>query len=831
MKRYPVMTNGALLCLLLIMLPAGMLNSQEGAPPADSVQAAPEVGSTEANGDQAPGRRYGGWPRSRRAENSDAPRTLSLEVRNLDIDNLLKFYSDTFKWTVVKDPNCTGPVTIICPGRVNQGEALSVLNGVLEVRGFTSVLSGSLLKIVPLARAVQSRVDIRVGAKPEPLDVDQVITQIVPLKQAQAANLQRELTPLVSPGASLIASPASNTLIITDTGSNVTRLLSIIAQLDTEQPTGTRVFPLEFADASALATTIGRLVSAQATGGGAPSPSQPSRSRTPEGRLSPRGSDTARSAAGSGPAISQATVIADPRTNSLIVTAPPDKMQVAETVIKSLDKEVPYESTTYVVSLQNAKAIDLANTLNRIFYQGGSARVAAPTAGTRTTGTRGGTGSRQRTQPGLRGGTTRSGLPEEDGDRVAAPVADGDEGERDRAGQAYYQPYGGGTYRRGTYGGGSGYYGGYGYPGYGGYGGQSRAEVLIVPEPNTNSLIINAPPEQIASVKDLIQKLDQVPVQVLIQVVIVEMNLDDTSKLGVEWNWVEEHALGNPDLTGTASATFGIDPKQQGFRYSLLGPNFSTVISALATDRRANILSTPRIFTANNQAAEINISQRVPYIISSRETENGTISYNYGYMDVGIVLDVTPQVSSNGTVNLVVSQEANDLIGYTTFNAPIVAQRSAQTSVSIQDGQTVVLGGIMKESRTQTTSKVPILGDLPLIGNLFRKKEIEKGKTELMVFMTPHVVRSPSEAQTLTRQQRDELKGLKCPDPSLSIKVGPKMEEPALPPPGEGITAPDHTPAPDENGNGGQGSNSDRYDSGDDSSPPDNGGEGSSGEE
>ena len=753
---------------------------QEGKPNQEPAAGAAEPGAKE----QTRGGRAGGF---------------SLEVRSLDIDNLLKLYSDTFRLTVVKDPNCTGPVTVICPQPVTEEEALSILNGVLEVRGFTSLLTGSLLKIVPLARAVQSRVNIRVGTKADPLALDQVMTQMVPLQQAQASALQRELTPLLSPGASIIASPASNMLIITDTGSNVTRLLEIIERLDSKSPNGTKVFTLEYADASSLAPIISQLVLTAATGGAT---AATTRAVPWEQRLRGRGFATP-SAAGvaSYGTASQGMVLAETRTNSLIVTASPDKMQTAETVIKSLDKLVPYESTVYVFALQHAKALDLASTLNQAFGRAaGTARTA-----TTTTTQRSYQGTRS-TQPGLRGtsGSGQSSQAPEEAPMVASaaaveetPTRQAQQGQSTTGG--YTAPR---TPARTTT--------------TTGRTAEGRVvnvlgtgDVTIIPEPNSNSLIINAPPEQMAVVKGLVQELDQVPVQVMIEAVIAEVTLDATSKLGFEWTWTEaNHWSQGQDVTGKVQTNFGLnDPKALGLRYSVVAKSLSTLLTALATDQRAKILSTPRIFTSNNRPAEINISQQVPYIISFRETDQGTLTYNYGYMDVGIVLQVTPQVSSNGTVNLEVSQEANDLLGYTSFNAPIVARRSAQTSVSIQDGHTVVLGGIMKDSRTETVTKVPLLGDLPILGSLFRKKEVSKGKTELLVFLTPRVVRSPEEASALTREQQDKLKGIDYPVPLVppglqsapppvpegGTELAPGQETPGEEAPG-GAEAPEQAP-------------------------------------
>ena len=177
----------------------------------------------------------------------------------------------------------------------------------------------------------------------------------------------------------------------------------------------------------------------------------------------------------------------------------------------------------------------------------------------------------------------------------------------------------------------------------------------------------------------------------------------------------------------------------------------------LQTDTKFQVLSTPRIFTSNNTLAQINISQSIPYIVSTIQNTNGTNSFNYAFQNVGIVLTVTPRITSNGYVNMDVTQTANDLQGYTSFNAPIVNQREAETTVSVKDGETIVLGGIMQNQVTSTVNKLPLLGDIPLLGNLFTSRSKNTSKTELLVFLTPTVIRDPAEAKKLKEQTEKQM--------------------------------------------------------------------------
>jgi general secretion pathway protein D len=181
-------------------------------------------------------------------------------------------------------------------------------------------------------------------------------------------------------------------------------------------------------------------------------------------------------------------------------------------------------------------------------------------------------------------------------------------------------------------------------------------------------------------------------------------------------------------------------------------------VQAVKSDTRFDVLSTPRIFTSNNATAEINISQSLPYVTStSVDTTTGAQFYNYSFLDVGIILTVTPRITGNGYVTMDVDQTANDFVNYTSFNAPVVNQREAQTTVSVKDGETIVLGGIIQSQNTRTVNKIPLLGDLPLLGQFFRSHSSEKIKTELLIFLTPHIIRDAEAARKLREQTEKSM--------------------------------------------------------------------------
>jgi general secretion pathway protein D len=697
------------------------------------------------------------------------PEKVTLDVRGLDVDNLLQFYSRTFGLTVIKDPNLAGPVTIMCPQPVTQQEALDILNSVLEVRGFTSLVRGSVLKIVPLAKAVQSNVGVAVGPQVGQ-EGDQVITQMVPLKTADAAQLQAELSPLVSAGASIIANSASNTLTITDYASNVSRLLRIVDQLDSQQAAETRVFPLIYAQASDVAQVITQVFFGQPRLPIRPGTIPPDWQRRLVGVV-------AATSGGRSPLIGAPAgqVVADTRTNSVIVTASKDRIQTIAQVIESLDKPVEYQGTLTVLHLERANAQEVAGTLSQAVggRAGGTTRAAT------------GASTRRTTQPSRTTPSTRS-----SSQSTPRPVGQNPDAGPSRLGQAPADPaaqtategsspgleiaqlpQGAGRSTQSTVGRGAE--------------GQivnvieAAGNVSVVAEPNTNSLIINAPPEYVDLLTDLIRELDQAPPQVLIEAIIAEVSLNGERKLGFEWAWTENRHLGQENAVGTLGTDFGLDSENLGLRYAVTSSGLNTLLHALATDSKVTILSTPRIFTSNNREAEINISTQTPYVSTVRTTDL-TQTFAVEYLDVGVVLRVTPQIAPDGTVTMQVTQEANELLGYEQFGtnvkAPTVARRSAQATIRVADGQTIMLGGIIRDNASRSVSKVPVLGDLPLLGNLFRRSTVTKEKTELIVFLTPKVVRTSAEATALTESQKKDT-AVRL--PALPVEKSPAPSKPS----------------------------------------------------
>ena len=544
----------------------------------------------------------------------------------------------------------------------------------------------------------------------------------------------------------------SNQVIVSAPARFQSQVRTLVTQLDkvTDTPVQTKVYHLQYSSATDAATVVQSVLNAnvpRGKGGAGANANQ-----GPGGFFSALRGQTA----GSG------TVTADSRTNNIVVTATPENVKTVDSVVKELDQKVNVESTTFVFQLNNAKADDVATLLQNAF-------------GTRTgvNGNRGGTGNRTTTSTTANTGrnTQNRGNAgalggEIIGNDIEVAMADPSATAGELA-----------TSVGVTQGFGQGFLGG------GGQGGQQNRnnqgtrtfgvdsngqvvntrdlsnQVTAIADTNTNSLIIVTSPENAEIIRRILDQLDKIPEQVLIETIIVEASLTASDKLGVTFNTAN---TGNTSSTGSTNfnnvgPTTSTTNDNQGFQYTLTGTNYGVFLNALKSDSKFQVLSTPKIFTSNGVQASINISQSIPYITSQRQDVNGGLTYAYAFQDVGVVLTVTPRITSNGYVSMDIVQTANDLQGYTSFNAPIINQREADTRVSVKDGDTVILGGIIRKTVTTDQRKVPIVGDIPLLGQLFRSNVKTNAKTELLVFMRPRIVKSAEEAQRLRSENEQKM--------------------------------------------------------------------------
>jgi general secretion pathway protein D len=714
----------------------------------------------------------------------DGSQSIAIEVYALDIDHLLRMLSEAAGVTIIKSDKVTGPVTVIAPEPVPLDVAFQILNSVLEVRGFTMVRTPTgIYKVLPMAEAVAAGVDLQFGHRPEDIAPgDELITQVIPLTNVSAEDMANQLQTLLSEEADVVPT-STNSLIITDTATNVRRALTIIADAEDQLSGGLRVFQLEYYDATEMAGLVEDIILSRGAAAGARG-ARPAWERRV--RQAGRGPQPPRPVTPGQPGIGAAGpefCYPDQRTNSLICLATPQHLLQIEDLVIQLDRAVSLRDSYFVYPVQNLVASELASLVGPLVgasVVGGG--EAAGSAAARFQGTRPGqqavggalrsgtSALRRRVVPQRAGEGARSGGRLSGGGMVVEPSAGAEGG---GGPVAVGQPPEGAMVPV--------------VPPEGGppivvpvagpeeimeVTGAGVTESIIAADDNTNTLLISGPPEQVDLLKQMLEELDVLPPQVHIRAIIAEVTLSRDTSLGFGWEQLPQLGpYGGEGATFDFTTNFGVGGEgSEGLLGIITGEEFSGVLNALTTDSKARILSAPSIFTGNNQQATIDISQQLPFPTGTFQTttQAGTISTSISYRSVGIVLQVTPRVTQGDVVQLEVSISADEPgtdvkvagLDYPSFN-----QRLATAKVSVQAGHTVVLGGLMREQIQRSASRVPLLGDLPLVGALFRSTTSRRLKSELLVFLTPRVIRSPGASATLTDEEK-----LRLPDIPRSLR-------------------------------------------------------------
>ncbi|MBW2037267.1 MAG: type II secretion system secretin GspD [Deltaproteobacteria bacterium] len=585
-------------------------------------------------------------------------RYVTIDFDNVDIALFIKFISELTGKNFVVDKAVRGKVTIISPTKISVDEAYRVFESVLEVHGFTTVPAGSVIKIVPAVHARGKNIETRLreeAIEPE----DKVVTQLIPLEYANPDQLKKLFAPLISKSSVIVSYPPTNMLIVTDVLSNIKRLLQIVKAIDVVGiGAEISVIPLKHATATVLVKSVSSVFQTRARKRGAPV--------TPGIKI-----------------------VADERTNSLIVAATEDETLKVKHLIKLLDKEIPRgEGNIHVYYLQNANAEDLAKVL-----------TALPSKQAK--------------------GTVKG----------KAPVI--------------------------------------------------SKEVQIVADKATNSLVITADKDDYLALVDVIEKLDIPRRMVYIEALIMEVKVDKDFKVGVEWRAAEEMGshesrkhVGFAGSGGAGGAgDYDIIPEipsfPAGFSFGILGesieiggvrfPSIGAVMRAYQTEDDVHILSTPQLLTTDNEEAEIYVGENVPYITRQETTEAARDYITYDYKDVGVRLKITPQINQERFVRLKISQEVIKLKKGADPYRPTTLKRTADTTVIVKDNNNLVIGGIIGESIEKGTYKVPCLGNISGLGWLFKSMYRTGEKTNLYIFLTPHIVENPTEAKKIYEEKKGEI--------------------------------------------------------------------------
>jgi general secretion pathway protein D len=685
----------ALILMMLCVVLARTVRPQDGPapPPEREARAAEETEAAE--------------PAERSQEEAQPeaakPGGIVLNFKDASLDAVLDYLSEAAGFAVVKDVEVEGRVSVVSRQSLSPKEAVDLLNTVLKDKGYAAVRMGRTLKIIPLSEAKKASIPVRSGADPEAIKPsDRLVTQVIPLRFVDATKLKADVAPLVPAYAELAANASSNSLILTDTEANIRRIVEIVRALDTHLSAvaEVRVFPLQYASAVSAAKLINEIFKQE-------EPTQRQQSPFDAFRRFRRpGTDSAGAASGGEEARRGQKVIAsaDERTNTVVVTGPPDVLEVIAGVVKELDSNPTAEQAVFVYKLKNAKSANLAKILNDLFTdrsstQGTTSRAAAtPGAG--------GTEGRREATNGRAGFFSRL-LAQNLSPGATAAAAD-------LAGQVYF-----------------------------------------VADEDSNSLMVMTAPKYFERLKAIIGELDRAVPQVLIKVLIAEVTHSDKRDLGVEFSALNLRPSGRGQQLFT---DFNVAAATQGMIFRLVEADVTATLRALQEVGKLDVLSRPYILTSDNQAANIIVGQEVPFIRNTRTTETGQTINTIEYEDIGIILNVTPHINPDGLVILDVAPEISALTGDTVpisenVEAPVFAKRSAQSRVAIQNGQTIVIGGLMEDRKTDTIRKVPLLGDIPLLGYFFRRTIKETTKTELLIFLTPHVAKEPEALRGMTEQE------------------------------------------------------------------------------
>ena len=649
-----------------------------------------------------------------------------LEFRGARLGQVLDYLSAVAGYVIANPVELPTPLTLVAKQPVSPQEAVDALNTVLIAQNYAVIVRQKTLHVVPLATARQQNLPVFIGSDPARIpDTDQMVTQVMPVQFALVKDLADNLQPLLNvQSATMAANESSNVLILTDTQAHIKRIASIIQAIDRavggEQ--AVKVFTLAHADAEKVAQIINSLYGSQSTASRGTNQGQQFGRGFNQGQPQGRGGGGNQQQTGQSGREIEVQAAADSGTNSLVVRASPETLLLLADVVMQLDRDNSARDDVLLYRVRNGKAADLAASLNELF-QG----IQASTSSTQT---------RTAGQTAARGATAQA-IPEQPVRAITVPTAQGANANAANADAGL----------------------------------DLSGQVRVVADAVSNSVMVLSPERNFERLRRLLEQLDQPVKQVLVRVLVAEVTLEKGIDLGVEMTGgTRSTGVGGTGLANNTASNvfsdFNLFDSALGVNGFLIeNTDFRAAIRALATNTNFDVLSRPYILTTDNREATINISKEVPIINGSRTDQNNNITTTFDRRDVGIILTVTPQINSEGLVVLDVSQELSALSDQgipvaADVESPIINKRTMTTRVLVEHGQTAVIGGLVSDQISETVRKVPLLGDIPFLGALFRRTESTKSQTELLVFLTPQVVRNPQELADLSRQLRGEMQRL-----------------------------------------------------------------------
>lgn len=751
-----------------------------------------------------------------RAQNVEAPRgtppssapsplagsdLVVMDFQDVEIATLVKFISEITGKNFLLDDKVKGKVSVISPSKITVDEAYRVFQSVLQVKGFTLVDTGPVVKIIAIKDVKGSGLPVGIETR---TPSEAYVTQLVPLAHLEAQAAAQLLQPLVSRDGLISAYTPTNSLIVVDAESNIARLVELITSLDVPgQERTVEVIPLKHAFANDVAGILKEAIEDE--GGRTAAPSGGGTSNVPGVASNVGKPGTGRGAGG-------IRVVPDERSNAVVIIGNQIEIRQAYALVGKLDRPLPKGTGRInVYYLRHADATEMVQVLADLVGTTTSTvpRQILPGRAVTEGGGRFGSGSyRSATGSQSLGNFGKSTL----GGQTAGALP--------------------GTGRRDSQ---PGLAGGVQSAGSGGPAVEFESGVRVTADPATNSLVISAAPQDYATLRDVIAQLDIPRRQVLVEAIIFEVSVTKAKQLGIEMQGGASVNGGTAfgrvnfrNLNPVTQTIQGGDLSGIGNLSGLLGalisdqsivlsdgtkiPAGAVLLTALQADTDVNVLSAPTIMTTDNEEAEIVVGQNVPFV-TSRSTNETNLANTFSQVDrrdVGITLRLTPQISEGDTVRLLLFQEVSALVPTSQTEVlqlgPTTTVRSATTSVVVRDSQTVAIGGLISDSMRASAQGVPFLSDIPVIGNFFKFDDKRKEKVNLIILLTPRILRNPSALTELTDEERERFHKAVTGRRVFSGTMGkldvPPQEQGYSGPPGygppPGMAAPEPPPPPPE---------------------------------
>jgi len=629
---------------------------------------------------------------------------MTLNLKEADINAVISTVSEMTGKNFIVDPRVKGRVTVISSRPMEAEELYQVFLSVLDVHGFAAVPGKDVIKIVPGVNAKQDAVPT-VGRAGEQAG-GQTVTRVIQVNNVAAAQLVPILRPLMPQEAHLAAYAPTNVLIASGIAANIERMVDLVRRIDLSSETENELIPLKHASAGEVERILNALQQNAAKAGGAPG--------------------------------EEVKIIADIRTNSVLLSGDKSSRMHLRRILEQLDTPLESSGNTRVIYLHYAKAVELAEILNGI----GQTIVEEKTGGAAAKGT---------AMPGV-------------------------------------------TFK-------------------------------IQPDESTNALVINAPLDVMRDLEGVIRQLDVRRAQVMVKAVVAEVSTDSAAELGIQWAYDNSDNNGpvglidfNNTIGSIAKASQGLSDPPVLDGLSLVAGDFSkgafkfgALIRALSGDADNNILSTPTLVTLDNEEAEIVVGQNVPFITGSfSSTGSGSTPTNpfqtIQREDIGLKLTIKPQINEGNAVRMEITHELSSLSNSSVRASDLITnKRSVKTTVMVDDGKVLVLGGLIDDQLTEATQKVPLLGDIPVLGWLFRYQSTKKVKQDLMVFLHPRILREDSQSMSLSSEKYNYMRARQLDVRARGVKmmrdeVAPLLPEMSefleLPPPYEQGAEPASPPLP-----------------------------------